>query len=157
MHAVRCCYDKSKYEEMFAYMTANSFFRKFLGPIIESSKEVLIFLILIFSTIFCQSLYTFFDNKFFYYYFCFFSFLSFSTISFGLFRLFFKRIKLFKSYKKIKKLGFDKKKAMAILFRLTDGEISNFSKIKKEQILKYFELNKNSSLRLKAIYLSYFV
>ena len=77
-------------------------------------------------------------------------------MSLGLLRLFNVRRKCAKAFKKLCKLFNNKTKARAVLFRLTDKEIYNFSKMKLPQILQYFEKKKNESIRIKMIYLSYF-
>ncbi len=47
-HAGRLAYEEAKFEEFFAYRTSSSWFRKIFGPIVKSSTESLMFLIVLF-------------------------------------------------------------------------------------------------------------
>lgn len=156
IHAARVEFDEPQYEEVFAYMSSSSIIRKHLGPIIKDTKEIIIFFSNLFFYLLFQIFYTFTSYRPFIYVSSAFGVILFSYLSLGLFRLFFKKIKLKKTFKKLFKILNDKKKARAVLFRLTDNEIENFSKLKKEDILLYFQRNKEQSLRLQVINLAYF-
>lgn len=47
VHAVRMGFESPKFEEIFAYKTSPSFFRKWLGPIFQTSWESILFLLLL--------------------------------------------------------------------------------------------------------------
>jgi hypothetical protein len=156
IHCARVAFDEPKYEEIFAYMSSSSMLRKHLGPIVNNTKEVIIFFSNLFFYLLFQIFYTFTLYRPFIYISSCFGVILFSYLSLGLFRLFLKKIKLKKTFKKLLKVLKDKKKARAVLFRLTDKEIENFSKLKKEDILLYLQKNEEKSLRLKVINLAYF-
>jgi hypothetical protein len=49
IHARRCQFEKSKYEEILAYRTSNCFIRKMISPIFNSNTDVILFFLGIFS------------------------------------------------------------------------------------------------------------
>ncbi len=156
VHSIRVAFDEPKTEEIFSYMTATNVFRKVLGPIIRSEKEVFLFFGLMGGYFISQISWVLSNFNFFSYVSLFFGFLVLSLISFGLLRLFFVRRKVRKASKKLFKIFRCKKKSRAVLFRLTDKEIFKFSKMKKNEIEDYIFESKEKSLRLRLIYISYF-
>ncbi|NGX56478.1 MAG: hypothetical protein K1060chlam5_00721 [Candidatus Anoxychlamydiales bacterium] len=156
VHAARVAFDEPKYEEIFAYMTSTSVIRRVLGPIVKNTKDIILF----FSNLFFYLLFQIFwvitsYNPFMYVSFVF-GIMMISFLSFGLFRLFFAKLKMKKTFNKLYGILKNKNKARAVLFRLTDKEIDNLSKLKKEEFLSYFMKNKKKSIRLKVLVLAYF-
>ena len=106
IHARRCQFDKSKYEEIIAYRTSPSPFRRKISPIITSNTDLIVFFLTIFT-----------------------SFISLIPLSLLLFffstRLYFRHKTINKciSYLKEKNPSFEK-----ILIAMTDKEISFVSK-----------------------------
>ncbi|NGX44352.1 MAG: hypothetical protein K1060chlam3_00518, partial [Candidatus Anoxychlamydiales bacterium] len=156
VHSIRVAFDEPKTEEIFSYMTATNVFRKVLGPISRSEKEVFLFFGLMGGYFISQISWVLSNFNFFSYVSVFFGFLVLSIITFGLLRLFFVRRKVRKTSKKLFKIFRCKKKSRAVLFRLTDKEIFKFAKMKKNEIEDYIFESKEKSLRLRLIYLSYF-
>ncbi|NGX28322.1 MAG: hypothetical protein K940chlam1_00498 [Candidatus Anoxychlamydiales bacterium] len=156
VHSIRVAFDEPKTEEIFSYMTATNVFRKVFGPIIRKDTEVLIFFLLM-GLYFCFQILWLFSSFAFFSYFAFlFAISTLVLLTLGLVRLFWVRRKFKKTFKRLFKLLKCKKKARAVLFRLTDEEIFKFAKMKKEAIKDYFDEFKDKSLRLKLIYLGYF-
>ena len=157
VHAARVAFDEPHTEEIFSYMTASSSFRRVFGPIIRSTKEIIIFFSLLFFTLFIQMIWILSSDIIFFYLSSILGLCTISYVTIGLIRLFNIRRKMKKTLKKlISILGNDKKKAKAVIFRLTDEEIFKFSKMQKEDIANYIQINSKTSLRLKTILLSYF-
>ncbi|KKK75180.1 hypothetical protein LCGC14_2876330 [marine sediment metagenome] len=156
VHSIRVAFDEPKTEEIFSYMTATNVFRKVLGPIIRSEKEVFLFFGLMGGYFTSQISWVLSNLKLFSYVSMLFGFFVLSLITFGLIRLFFVRRKVKKTSKKLFKIFKCKKKSRAVLFRLTDKEIFEFSKMKKDKIKDFIFESKEKSLRLRLIYLSYF-
>lgn len=156
VHSIRVAFDEPKTEEIFSYMTATNIFRKMFGPIIRSSKEVLIFFALMSSYFTFQIFWILFSISFFYNISLFIGIITLSILSYGLIRLFRVRRKCTKTFKKLNKILKNKIHARAVLFRLTDQEIFNFSKMKIFQILEEVKMKKDESIRMKMIYLAYF-
>ncbi len=154
VHAARAAFSEPKFEEHLAYLTSSSIFRRILGPIFQSPKESLIFVVLLGLTLFFQTL-AFIDSFFF----PLFSFCSISCFIYaiwGLKRLFWRRWVLLRAKKKLKIILKDSKKAQYVLLRLTDKEIQNFSRWKTEKIYLYFVANVKKSVRFQQLYCSYF-
>jgi hypothetical protein len=155
-HSIRVAFDEPKTEEIFSYMCSTNIFRRIFGPIVRDAKEVLIFFGFVISYFIFQLLYIFSDIDFFIYLSSFLGLVSLGLLCFGLIRLFYVRQKLSCACSKITKILNNKRFARAVLFRCTDREIFKFAKMKKDEILNYFEKSKNLSLRLRTIYLAYF-
>jgi hypothetical protein len=156
IHSIRVAFDEPKTEEIFSYMTATSVFRRVLGPIIRSSKEVLLFFSLIGGYFIFQILWMLSFISFFSIVSLLFGISTLSILSYGLIRLFFVKRKCRKTFKKLFKILKNKTFARAVLFRLTDSEIYKFSKMKKEKVIDCIKNMKDHSLRMKMIYLAYF-
>jgi len=156
VHSIRVAFDEPKTEEIFSYMTATNIFRKVLGPIIRSTKEVFVFFSLMILYFIFQIFWLFFSKMFFYNISLFLGIITLSFLSMGFIRLFNVRRKCSKAFKKLNSFFKNKSVARAVLFRLSDQEIYNFSKMKIHEILNYFETKKDESVRLKMIYLAYF-
>ena len=152
-HLARMGFEE-KSEEIFAYLLSSSFLQKALGGIIEEEKEVIIFFTFFFLGIICFFIsyrYPFFLIG---YVGC--GLFSFFFLTYGLFRLFKKKSFLRKAAKKLYSILKVKKSVRATLFRMTDQEIKNFSKMDSERIKEYIREIKEKSLRWKMIYLAYF-
>lgn len=152
-HLCRMAFDE-KNEEVFAYFLSSSFFRRCFGPLVSSEKEVFIFSIACFLALVSYLFCSFFPLlKWGVIVFGFFSFIYLYT---GLFRLFFRKLTLRRAAKKLYRLLKIKKYVRAILFRMSDQEIKKFSKWKSYEILEFIKRKKESNLRWKMIFLSYF-
>ena len=55
-HAARIAFDEPVYEEVFAYLTASSSFRKLFGPLVRSPNEALVFFGVFLGAILCQAI-----------------------------------------------------------------------------------------------------
>jgi len=156
VHSMRVEFDEPKTEEIFSYMTSTSYFRKIFGPIIRDPNEVMIFLGVFLGYFIFHFFHLIFNLNLFFYISFFLGLISTGLIFYGFARLFFIRRKFFKTLKNLTKIFNDKKTARSVLFRLTDFEIFKFYKLKKTEIINYFEKSKDLTLRLKMIYLAYF-
>jgi len=156
VHSIRVAFCEPKTEEIFSYMTATNIFRKVLGPIIRSSKEVFIFFALMSCYFIFQIFWILSSISFFYNLSSIFGIGTFGIFCYGLVRLVNVRRKISKVFRKLYKKFKNKTIARAILFRLTDEEIFKFSKMKIAQIFEYINIKKENSIRLKMIYVAYF-
>lgn len=156
VHAVRAAFNEPKTEEIFSYMTATNIFRKVFGPIIRSAKEVFIFFGLMFCYFIFQIFWVMTSVSIFYEASLMLAILTLSFLVLGLTRLFMVRRKCAKAFKKLYGIFKSKTKARAVLFRLTDVEIYQFSKMKSLEIIRYVNSKKDESIRMKMIYLAYF-
>lgn len=152
-HFSRMAFDES-FEEIFAYLLSSNKLRKVFGPLFGKESEALIFISGICSTLLFSFL-SVINPDFFIG-----SFLSiiFTLVflSFCLFRLGLKKMWIGKAAKKLFKILKIRKYVRATLFRMSDQEIKEFSKMNEDQINSFVQENKERSLRWKMIDLAYF-
>ncbi|NGX54683.1 MAG: hypothetical protein KR126chlam2_00298 [Chlamydiae bacterium] len=135
VHGARRAFDEPIFEEILAYQTSKSKFRRFWGPLFRSSKESLLFLLSL------PFFYIPWGLPF-----------TFGIMTFFLYRLL-KYQKIFsRTLFRLKEVVGDK--ALGLVLRLTDKEISRFSRATPEQIIAY--ASECKSLRWKQIASTYF-
>ncbi len=147
VHVVRSGFEEPVFEEILAYQTSSSPLRRWLGPIFRSSKESTIFIITLFAAFFA-SLFALFQ---------FFVYLgAFGLLAYGVYRLFKAQRTFSKARKNLAKVvGVEK--ALAVMVRLTDREISRFSKMEKERIITYAIKMSRTQARWQQIRSAYFI
>ncbi len=147
VHAFRYTRKDSFFEEIFAYLTSTSSFRRMWGPLWQKNGEIiflmitsmvpfLLFPVSPFLGLLCLS--------------SFFLFLGFSVFRLSLYRKIFKR-----AYGVLQK-GVLKKHIFPILIRLEGDEIKEIAKSTWEEVRQKGEKRKESSLRWKSIVEAYF-
>lgn len=155
-HVGRMQFEEPKFEEILAYRSANSGFRRFFGPIIRSSSESMLFMIsllfLLFADIFSLTSHE--EDP---YHFSFLmQLLVLGLITFGLVRLLIRQRQFHQCLKNLKDILGDSHIADAVIYRLTDSEIISFGKISSQQIQKIVQESVKKSPRWKIIYEAYF-
>lgn len=145
VHAARMPLNSSKTEEFFAYWTATSYFRKVFGPIVQKPFEATIFM----GAALCIPVFQGFSVGIIPLFFL----ILMGTL--GLFRLFRIRKKIHKAFGRLKQMTNSSFKARAVLFRMTDEEIFNFSKWSIEEIEQYIFEKREKELRWQIINLAY--
>lgn len=145
VHAVRLGYECPKFEEIFAYMTAPSFLRKWLGPIFQKPWESALFVFFLFLPLAAQialffiepfpGLWTLFILPWLY------------LLLLGA-RLGYLHLCLKRCLKKLEQL-FPSSQPLSIAFRLTDEEILLFAKSSLNETQRYIKEQK--SLRWKSL------
>lgn len=147
IHIARMAFNEPAFEEMLAYQTSNSPFRKWLGPIVQSNSHVLIFFLALILSIVANLfplnplLTTALTS------------LPFLLITIALARLSLRHSQLKRCLANLNAIA--PNHALAIACRLTDAEISLFAKSPSATILQY--ANAQQCLRWRAIKLSFFV
>lgn len=153
-HVGRMMFEEDKFEEILAYRSSNSWFRRWFGPIVKSSFESGIFVLslflvmaadLFFLSDFSQIGRAFWINSF-----------PLILIIFALIRLIWRQRQMSKCLKKLEILLKDKSKGQAVAYRLTDNEIIHFASSSCEAIFSYIEKEKLKTIRWKLIHLIYF-
>jgi hypothetical protein len=137
---MRVGFSHSFYEEIFAYLTAQSSFRKIFGPVIQRPWEAYLCLLPI---IFIPFSHLIALNS------------SLVLGTFFLGRLFFYRRRFAKVFRKALELTKEKKKALFLLLHLSGNEIDEWSKKSLEDIAKELESNQKNS-RHQTIYRYFF-
>lgn len=153
LHATRMQFDQPKFEELLAYRTSQSRFRRWFGPLFRTSKESYLFVFLLLVPLSIQVIRLFMeDNLLLQVLF----FLPWIAIGWGLLRLYRTQLIFSRCEKKIRPCLKNPTQAPAVLFRLTDDEIISFSKMPSEDIHEYIRKQRNNSFRWKLLALAYF-
>ena len=135
VHAARSAFDEPKFEEFFAFMVSEKWWRRALGPIIQRPWEVWPFIVGVFLGLFFPAIHL----------------ITAFWVGMGSWRLMKVHYKMKRASRAIMKFIKDPKRVRAVLFRLTDREIELFSHDKN--IFVYAE--KQHCLRWKLIRLAY--
>lgn len=153
-HVGRMVFEEPKFEELLAYRTAKSAFRRWFGPIIQSAWEGFTFiasivLLLIIDFYFLLDV----DHHVSVLWI---KLIPLALLLLGLGRLWKKQSQFRGCLKKLQSILQDEQKANAVIYRLQDREIIDFSRMSREEILRYVAHNKTMSLRWHVIAAAYF-
>lgn len=159
-HVGRMMFHEPQFEEMLAYNTTNSRFRRWFGPIIQSSMESVLFILILFLIIVFDVFLVALHRPDAYAIALWIKAVPLGLIAYALIRLW-KRHKVMDScLQNLSVCLGSESKARAVIYRLTDKEIALFGKAKTnraiEDIKAYAEANKDKELRWKVIYNAYF-
>jgi hypothetical protein len=146
VHAMRLPLNSPRFEEITAYQTSPNLFRRSLGPLIRYPYEVYIllgavvlgWLGLVWSAV------------------SFFLWIPWIACLLGAGRLFLAQLIFKRAQAKVKGLLKDKAKALALMARLTDGEVAFFAKASVQEIKSYVEKAKKNHLRWQMLFSVYF-
>jgi len=146
VHVVRQAFEEPIFEEILAYKTSTSKFRRYFGPLFRTSRETkgVIFLFLAFLA--AAIVTPFYKIA---------AFSLFALFAGGLMRLFRTHQIFSRANRKLAKLT-NEDKALFIMMRLKDREIIRFSKMREEEIRAYIEKMQKIDMRWQQIYTSYF-
>jgi hypothetical protein len=146
VHVVRGSFEEPIFEEVLAYQTSHSSFRRYFGPIFRTPKETLLLMGLIVGygvasffemlQIPLISLFT-------------------ATLLFGLLRLFRTQTIFAKAKKRLQSL-ISQQAILPVMLRLTDREIIRFSKMTPDEILSYAQKMTKVTLRWQQLFFAYF-
>ncbi len=155
-HIGRMMFEEPNFEELIAYQTAQSSFRRFFGPILRSSRETSLFLFVLLTLAILDG------------------YLLFAGASLALFRsllwlhlipllfIAYGLVRLIRSHRqfqsaklRLEEMGLTAKTAYAILFRLTDQEIVSLGNSSSSDWVKQAEDQRQRSLRWRVIWLAY--
>lgn len=153
-HVGRMKFEEPKFEEILAYRSSKSCFRRFFGPIVQSSYESTIFvllLLLVVATDFFALLNGYKDP----------SHLSLigrlvivGLLCYALVRLYWRQKQFKTCLRNLRRINIQA--ADAVIYRLTDKEIMIFAGLESDAIRRYAEEQKTQSLRWKIIDETYF-
>lgn len=147
-HVGRMAFQEPKYEEFFAYSSSPSTWRAWWGPIIQSSKESLYFILLLgllfivdlslFSMDYPEAVPLSWQLKL----------LPVGCVFLALLRLAGRHWKFSRALKNLGVL-YEKKVALHVMYRLTDEEIEKFAFLTPEKIRDFMLISSNTSFRWK--------
>lgn len=146
VHVVRGHFEEPIFEEILAYQTSSSPFRRFLGPLFRTSKETTSFLITL-----CVVLVALFVSPF-----QLWIYLGTLGVLGGWQWRLLRAHRLFSRTRKKLSSLVGKKRALAVMLRLTDREIIRFSKMSKEEICDYVKKMHKIQIRWQQISAAYF-
>lgn len=155
-HAGRMMFEEPKFEEILAYKTSPSAFRRWYGSIIQNSKEAFIFMLSLLILVLISLYAVFTDNDSLYRISSWLQFIPLACAFFGILRLRKRHIQVDKCILHLNEILQDEHLSQAVLYRLTDREIISFSKMTPEKIRDYAQKNKEQSLRWYLLNLAYF-
>lgn len=152
-HVGRMMFDEPKFEEIMAYRTSRSPFRRWLGPIVQSSFESMLFVLVLLITFFFDLFLLFAQPDHFLEYSLWLKMIPVALIGFALMRLW-RRHRLFsRCWHKLNELLKDENKVNGTIYRLTDHEINEFASADVNSIKEY--VGSENSLRWKLIKAAY--
>ncbi len=146
LHVARQAFEEPVFEEILAYQTSKSLFRRLFGPIFRTSKETRFFLTSFFVCFFA-ALFSPFPKIF--------SLALVGFVGVYFFRLLRAQLIFTRTRKKLAPLV-GENKALPVMVRLTDREIIRFSKKSEQEIYAYAQKLSKTHLRWKQIFFAYF-
>lgn len=146
-HVSRMMYDEPRFEEFFAYQTSSSKWRRFFGPIIQSSRESLFFIGILALIIFTDiALISTGSSPYVEKISIGLKFLPIAFFLLAFVRLCFRKHQFDQSLANLQTI-YPKEIATHLHYRLLDEEIVLFSKLNPDEIKKFIENQKSHSFR----------
>lgn len=143
-HVGRMMYNEPKFEEFFAYCSSHSPFRRWVGPIFQSSKETLLFLFVLMAVVFS-------NLPFFvglpYLWWLILQWFLLLLLLLGMGRLAWRHWLLNRCLKHLAILTQDPQVAQHLLYRLKDTEIYDFAFLSPKEIREWILKKEKSSFR----------
>ena len=155
-HVGRMVYEEPKFEEVLAYRSSRSKFRRWFGPIIESSWESIVFVLSLALVIFVDIFFTVTEHQESYYSMHWLKLIPLLFLGLGIGRLWWRQRTFDQCFDNLHDALKDTHKANAVIYRLRDEEIVKFSGFTPSEIQKYAADNKALSLRWHVINKAYF-
>lgn len=153
-HVGRMMFQEPKFEEVLAYQSSPSKLRRFLGPIVETTKESVFFVIMLMIIFSLDFFFVFYGYEELYLSVMWLKAIPILMIVYGLFRLAKRHQQFAKCKKTLQSIFNDKKKVNAVIYRLVDSEIIDFGAMSANDVLLYAKNQK--SLRWEIINSAYF-
>lgn len=154
-HVGRMLFEEPRFEEVIAYQTSPSKFRRWLGPIVESPKESLLFVLLLGVIIMADIALIATGQHSAYQLAMSLKTIPLAIIGLGLWRLNTKQSQYERCLSHLSQVYSDPLQAHAVIYRLTDQEIVLFSELSSDAIRYHMHCQKNTSLRWRLITTAY--
>ncbi len=152
-HIARMMFQEPKFEELLAYRTASSRFRRWFGPICTTSKETLLFMTSLFLSVTAATVGDLFLPLAIWGTLVLLPLLLFTA---ALLRLWKRHSAFQRCWQALFAYLKDSTKTNAVILRLRDQEIESFGKMSPEQIYAYAHKEAAVSLRWRSIFAAYF-
>lgn len=156
-HVGRMLFEEPRFEEVLAYRTSKSRLRRWLGPIVESAKESLWFVLLLGVLVMADIALIATGQHQAYEWAMWFKAMPLAIVGYGLLRLSKRQRQFDRCLRNLEIVYSDKKIAQAVIYRLTDQEIESFSAQTAESIRSHIQQEQEapSSLRWRLITVAY--
>jgi hypothetical protein len=155
-HAARITYEEEQFEEMLAYRTATARWRRFWGPLIQSTKESAAFMVSLILVLCANFLWILIPDRIPIQSIFALALVPCFLLLFWTYRLFWRHRILNRALKQLTLLLGNEKRALSLLFRLSDREIDQFQKMSPVQITDYVLEHKTLSFRWHFLASQYF-
>lgn len=155
-HVGRMLFEEPQFEELLAYRSSPKPFRRWFGPIVKNSIESALFVMVLLLIVLLDLFFVIFGYESAYYQAIWLKIIPLMMMGYGFLRLGKKQRQFQRCLENLEQLFHEKECASHVAYRLTDEEIIAFGEKPPEQILEYVRLNKEVSLRWKAIAAAYF-
>jgi hypothetical protein len=155
-HVGRMKFEEPKFEEILAYSTSFSGFRRWFGPIVQSSYESMLFVLILGLIVFIDVFLLVLYNYEAYLSALWLKAIPLSMVCLALFRLWLRHYRFNKCTAQLSLCLADRNKALKVMYRLTDREIVDFSKMNTQKIIELASEKAKESLRWQLIYKIYF-
>ncbi len=153
-HVGRMAFEEPKFEELLAYQSSHTAWRRWLGPVLQSSQEAVILLGLVFLSCLVQLFTIGHTTVNWFYTLCYWAPLVYLG---GLFtRLWWRQRQLKRAKEKLVNALGDNQNADHLLYRLTDSEVLDFGGWKTDEIVRYAQEQSSKSLRWHLLHAAYF-
>lgn len=156
VHVGRMAFQEPHFEEILAYRTATSSFRRWLGPLVQSSIESVVFILILGLIIVCDFFLIALDRMDAYLIAIWLKLIPLVLIIYALYRLGRRQIRLKKCLTSLQACLGSEEKALAVCYRLTDEEIYAFAQMSSEEIKAYGDSQSAKELRWRVIRSAYF-
>lgn len=155
-HVGRMTFQEPLFEEILAYRTATSRFRRWFGPILHSSRETLLFVLLLFFVLLADLAVLLQPSLALFQIALGLKALTLALIGYAVVRLAYRQRRFKRCLGHLQALFSQSALAERVIYRLTDREIMQFSELAPREILHYAHSQANRSLRWRLLLLAYF-
>lgn len=155
-HCGRMMFQEPKFEELLAYRTAKSAFRRWIGPLLQSSMESAMFMLLLFVLIVFDVFLLALGKPDAYFLALWLKLIPGAFLAGALIRLWKRQKMLDTCINHLRECVGDRGKATAVAYRLSDNEIKLFAESSCEMIRDYARGQVKQELRWEVIHKAYF-
>jgi hypothetical protein len=155
-HVGRMAFNEERFEELVAYRSSSSRLRAWLGPIVDSACESMIFIALLF-LLMLLDLYLLSSGYYDTYLWCMrLKLIPLGLLLFAMSRLWLRQRTFGRCLKQLSAIAASPQKANHLIYRLSDHEITLFAASSAEDICTYASAHAGCSLRWRLLSLAYF-
>jgi len=153
-HVGRMMFEEPQFEEVLAYRSSKTGFRRWFGPIVQSSIESMLFVIVLIMILVTDIAVISIGDDFGYHLVLWLKLIPVGMIGVAILRLWKKHLIFGKCLENLRLVH--REKADVIAYRLTDEEIRGFARMTVDEIQEFAETEQEKSLRWRLIWAAYF-